>query len=128
MTNDTETKKVRDMTKNYTIDASGKKFGRVASEAAKALMGKMRADYTPNAPSGVSVEITNAGNLSIAPIKKSDIIYKRYSGYPGGQREETLGALTSRRGISLALRKTIERMLPRNSMRKDRMKHLSIKE
>jgi len=116
------------MNKTHTIDATGKKFGRIASEAAKALMGKMRADYTPNKPSGVLVEIKNAGNLNIPPIKKSDIIYKRYSGYPGGQREETLGALIPRRGISIALRKTIERMLPRNSMRKDRMKHLSIKE
>lgn len=116
------------MTKTYTIDASGKKFGRIASEASKALMGKMRADYTPNVPSGVSVEIKNAGNLNIPVIKKSDIIYKRYSGYPGGQRQETLGALIPRRGISIALRKTIERMLPKNSMRKDRMKHLSIKE
>ncbi len=116
------------MTKTYSINASGKKFGRVASEAAKALMGKMRSDYTPNKPSDVFVEITNAGNLDIAPIKKSDVIYKRYSGYPGGQREESLGALLPRRGISIALRKTIERMLPRNSMRTDRMKHLSIKE
>lgn len=116
------------MTKTYTINAEGKKFGRVASEAAKALMGKTSPDYTPNKPAGVAVEITNAGALDIAPIKQSDIIYKRYSGYPGGQTEETLGKLMGRRGVSVALRKSIERMLPRNSMRKDRMKHLSIKE
>lgn len=116
------------MIKTYTINASGKKFGRVASEAAKALMGKNRADYTPNKPAGVSVEITNAGALDIPAIKRADIVYKRYSGYPGGQAVETLAALVGRRGVAIALRKTVERMLPRNSMRKDRMKHLAIKE
>jgi len=115
------------MIKTHTINAEGKKFGRVASEAAKALMGKNSPDYTPNKPSGVVVEITNAGSLDIPAIKHSDIIYKRYSGYPGGQTEETLGALLDRRGVTIALRKTIERMLPRNSMRKARMKRLSIK-
>ena len=36
------------MTKTYTIDASGKIFGRVASEAARALIGKNLKDYTTN--------------------------------------------------------------------------------
>lgn len=115
------------MIKTYSIDAKGKRWGRVASEAAKALMGKMRADYTPNKPAGVMVTITNAGSMDIPVIKKSDITYKRYSGYPGGQKVETLAMLTERRGVALALRETIERMLPRNSMRKNRMKHLTIR-
>ncbi|MBI2048441.1 MAG: uL13 family ribosomal protein [Parcubacteria group bacterium] len=116
------------MTPTHTINASGKKFGRVASEAAKALMGKNRADYTPNKQTDVRVEITNAAQLEIAEIKRSDIIYKRYSGYPGGQREETLGALSARRGIATALKKTIGGMLPKNTMWKGRMKRLSVKE
>ena len=116
-----ETKKV------HLIDATGKKFGRIASEAAKALIGKTRVDYTPNILSKVVVEISNANELDIPEIKRRDIVYKRYSGFPGGQRVENLGALMDRRGVAIALRKTIEGMLPKNSMRKDRMKHLVIK-
>ena len=115
------------MNKTVTINASGKKFGRVASQAAKVLMGKDRADYVPNKQTDVLVEITHADELVIAEIKKSDIVYKRYSGYPGGQRVETLGALSARRGIAKALKKTIGGMLPKNTMWKGRMKRLTVK-
>ncbi len=115
------------MIKNtYTIDASGKKFGRVASEAAKVLMGKTTPHYVPNKFTGMQVKITNAGSLDISGRKLVDIEYKRYSGYPSGQRVELLGKLIERRGIEVALRKTIERMLPRNTLRNIRMKHLII--
>jgi large subunit ribosomal protein L13 len=110
----------------HTIDAKGKRLGRVASEAAKVLMGKTTPQYEPHTFTGMHVKITNAGSLDISERKLADIEYKRYSGYPGGQRMETLGALKKRRGIETALRKTIERMLPRNTLRKTRMKHLAI--
>ena len=59
-------------TKNYsyTIDAAGKTIGRIASEAAKMLMGKTTADYTPNIRSDVNAQaikirtITNAHVLN----------------------------------------------------------------
>ncbi len=44
----------------FTIDATGKKIGRIASEAAFALMGKNRTDYLPNAFPTVAVTITGA--------------------------------------------------------------------
>ena len=34
----------------YTIDAEGKKLGRIASEAATVLMGKNRADFVRKPP------------------------------------------------------------------------------
>ena len=114
------------MSDTYTINASGKKMGRIASEAAKALMGKMRVDYTPNKPSKVKVVISNANELDLSEKKRLQHTYQRYTGYPGGQRTERLGEVIQKRGIESALRKTIERMLPRNTLRKDRMKHLTI--
>jgi large subunit ribosomal protein L13 len=110
----------------HTIDAKGKRFGRVASEAAKVLMGKTTPHYEPHTFTGMQVKITNAGSLDISERKLADIEYKRYSGHPGGQRVETLRDLKNRRGIETALRKTIERMLPRNTLRKKRLKHLTI--
>lgn len=111
----------------YIINASGKKLGRIASEAAKVLMGKTEVDYTPNRPSVMPVVIDHASELDISEKKRMQRVYKRYSGYPGGQKIETLGRLSARRGIEVALRKTIERMLPRNTLRKGRMKRLTIK-
>lgn len=115
-------------TNSHSIDAAGKSLGRVATEAAKALMGKMRADYTPNKESGVKVSITNASKLRIKESKARAKVYQNYSGHPGGQRRETLSSLNSRKGYSAALKIAITRMLPRNTMRNTRLKNLTISE
>ncbi len=117
------------MTKDtYTIDAAGKALGRVASEAAKALMGKMRADYTPNILSEVKVAITNAGKLYTTEKKRHGKIYTTYSGFPGGQKVESLASLNARKGKGEAIRRAVTRMLPRNTMRVSRLKNLTITE
>ena len=89
----------------HTIDATGRTLGRVASEAAKALMGKMRADYTPNKNSGVKVIVANAGKLYIRERKQTQKIYTSYSGFPSGQRRESLASLSARKGYGEALRR-----------------------
>src|SRR3990167_6139731 len=114
--------------KEYQIDAAGRTLGRVASEAAKALMGKMRADYTPNKNSNVKVSVTNAGKLYIRERKRSRTVYTTYSGYPGGLKKETLASLTARKGNAEAVRRAVARMLPRNTMHTPRLKNLSITE
>lgn len=114
--------------KEYSIDAAGKSLGRVASEAAKALMGKTSADYTPHVRSNVRVSITNAGKLHMSEKKQSAKMYIRYSGYPGGLKRESYSSLTSRRGMGEALKHAVRRMLPRNTMLVARMKNLHISE
>ena len=112
--------------KTYTIDASGKALGRVASEAAKILMGKTRADYVPHVDSKVKVTISNAGKLSITEKKRLQKIYTSYTGYPGGFNKESLQMVIAKKGNAEALRRAISRMIPRNTMKVSRMKHLTI--
>lgn len=109
-----------------TIDAKGKTLGRVASEAAKALMGKTSPDYTPHKRSDVHVKITNAGKLSMRIAKRSQKKYSTYSGYPGGLRQESYTNLSKRRGAGEPLRRAVARMLPRNTFKTARMKNLEI--
>lgn len=112
--------------RTYTIDAAGKTLGRVASEAAKALMGKTSADYTPHIRSNVEVTVTNAGKLYIRDKKRTGKIYTTYSQYPGGLKRESLSSLTARRGIGEAVRRAVRKMLPRNTMLTARMKNLIV--
>lgn len=114
--------------KKYSIDATGKTIGRVAAEAARALMGKSHADYTPHIPSVVKVTIANAGKIRVTEKKRLQKSYQNFSGFPGGQKIETLSSLIGRRGKGAAVRKAIERMLPRNTMKTARLKRLSITE
>lgn len=111
----------------YTIDAQGKKMGRIASEAAACLMGKKSVSFAKNKVTEGTVEIVNANKLDISAKKKVGDIYTTYTGFRGGLDKENLGELMKRRGISEVLRRAIYRMLPDNKLRDLRIKNLSIK-
>ncbi|MEK7462508.1 MAG: uL13 family ribosomal protein, partial [Patescibacteria group bacterium] len=70
-------------TKVHIIDATGKRLGKVATEAAAVLLGKNNPLYARHIMEDVRVEITNASKLDISE-KKGTEIYQSYSGWPGG--------------------------------------------
>ena len=111
----------------YTIDAQGKKLGRVASEAALFLRGKGSPAYTPNELPDAQVEILNASKLSITEKKGLQTTYLRYSGYPGGLKAASLTEFVTKKGHAELLRKVILGMLPRNRQRSRLIKHLTVK-
>ncbi len=110
----------------YDIDAAGKTIGRVASEAAKALMGKTSASYTPHIASIVHVTISNATKIRTTEKKRLQKVYSHYSGHPGGLKTESLGSVIGAKGQGEAVRKAVRRMLPRNTMLTGRLKRLTI--
>ncbi|OHA20850.1 MAG: hypothetical protein A2849_04195 [Candidatus Taylorbacteria bacterium RIFCSPHIGHO2_01_FULL_51_15] len=111
----------------HTIDAQGKRLGRVASEAALFLRGKGSPRYTPNELPDASVEIENASKLSITEKKGGETVYRRYTGYPGGLKAMTLTEFISKKGHAELLRKVILGMLPRNRQRSRLIKRLTVK-
>jgi large subunit ribosomal protein L13 len=111
---------------SYTIDASGRSLGRVASEAASALLGKKSAQYVKNFVLPVEVTITNASKLSMSERRIARKDYVHYTGYPGGLRTTSLAMLRDKKGIEEVLRRAVDGMIPRNKLRKDRMKRLTI--
>lgn len=112
----------------YTIDAQGKKIGRVASEAASVLMGKNSPAFQKNEVSTTTVEITNAARTDMTALKKSRDVYVTYTGHRGGLNKETLGHLIDRRGMKEVYRRAVYRMLPNNKLRDRRIKNLIVKE
>ncbi len=113
---------------NIVIDAQSKKLGRVASAAAKALMGKEVPGFRRNKVADISVSIINAGKAEIPTKKLEQLTYSRYSGYPGGLRIETGVHLKARKGITELFRIAVEGMLPDNSLNRTMMKKLTITE
>ncbi len=113
-------------TTTHAIDATGKSLGRIASEAAKALMGKMSAEYTAHIRSDVKVVISNAGKLHMPERKRAVKKYTTYSGYPGGLKHDSFNTLAARRGVGEAIRHAVRGMMPRNTMLVARMKNLTI--
>lgn len=111
----------------HHLNAQDKVLGRIATEASKILIGKHRADFTPNQYLGDKVVIVNASKIYVSGNKLTDKVYYRHSSYPGGLKSETLGRLMERRPTE-ALRKAIKGMLPKNKLQKVRMANLYIYE
>ncbi len=112
----------------YTIDASRRAPGRVATEVAVLLMGKNRTDFAKNRIPEVEIEVTNAGAMNLNQNKLRDKEYARYSMYPGGLTLETMGNVVEKKGAREVLRRAVYGMLPKNKLRARMMKNLKITE
>ena len=112
----------------YTINAEGKRIGRVATEVAVLLMGKNNKDFARNVLPDVSVTVTNASKAKIDDKKMDQKTYKRYSGYPGGLKTHTMAQVSAKKGNSELFKEAISGMLPKNRMRSKMMNNLTITE
>lgn len=113
--------------KEYIIDATGKRLGRVATEAASVLLGKNSTSFAKNVVPDITVKIEHASKLDITEKRAQDE-FQSYSGYPGGRRVETLGHLAARRGYSEVLKRVVGGMLPKNKLHDVRMHNLEVTE
>ncbi len=109
-----------------TIDANNKTLGRVASAAAKALLGKNTASFAKNLVAEGEVKVVGVEGMKISGNKATQKEYIRYSGYPGGQKAETYEQVVARRGKREVLRRAVLGMLPKNRLQMRRIKNLVI--
>lgn len=110
-----------------TIDAQNQSLGRVASKIAKTLMGKDNVSYQPNqTPKTTVVTVINASKMKISDKKKDEMTYITHTGYPGGQRERTLGHMIEKRGYGHILKEAVRGMLPNNKLRPIMLRNLTI--
>lgn len=114
-------------TKEYIIDATGKRLGRVATEAASVLLGKRSTSLAKNRVEDIKVKILNAKLLDISE-KRSKDEFQTYSGYPGGRKVETLAHLAVRQGYGEVIHRVISGMIPKNKLHAPRMKNLIVTE
>lgn len=113
--------------KNYIIDATDKKLGRLAAEIASVLQGKNDPTYEKHVMVDTVVTVTNAGKLSLGDAQM-ERCYKRYSGYPGGLTIEKGNMLKDRKGVKSLIEHAVSGMLPKNTHRSRLMKQLVITE
>ncbi|MHC5541622.1 50S ribosomal protein L13, partial [Singulisphaera rosea] len=108
--------KAGELTKNwYVIDATDMVVGRLAAQIAPILMGKHRPTYTPYIDTGDFVIVTNVDKVVFTGNKWQQKFYQRYSGHPGGQKEEQAWKLLQRRPDRI-LHLAIQRMMPKNKI------------
>lgn len=99
----------------YVVDATDQHLGRLASEVAKVLRGKNKPHYTPHLDTGDFIIVVNAEKVAVTGKKRSQKLYRRHSGTPGGMKVETFAKLQARLPERI-IEKAVKGMLPKNSL------------
>ena len=109
----------------YLIDAASMPLGKLAVVIADKLMGKSKVTYTPHTDNGDYVVVTNAKKLVVTGDKLTDKHYYSHSGFPGGLKDLTLQEIIEK-DPSLAIKKAVAGMLPKNKLQADRLSRLRV--
>lgn len=109
----------------FIIDLANVRLGRAATEIARRLRGKHKAEYTPHVDTGDYIVVVNADKVVVSGNKSSDKIYYHHTGHPGGIKGisfEKLIAKNPTRAIELA----VKGMLPKNPLGRDMYRKMKV--
>jgi len=110
----------------YVIDAEGVVLGRLAATVANILRGKHKPSYTPHIDCGDHVVIINAEKVALTGRKRSDKVYYRHTGYPGGIKSATAAEILDGRFPERVIEKAVERMVPRGPLGRQQLRKLKV--
>ncbi|MHC9509874.1 50S ribosomal protein L13 [Kangiella sp. M94] len=109
----------------FVVDASGKTLGRLATEIARRLKGKHKAEYTPHVDTGDYIIVINAEKVTVTGNKAQDKMYYRHSGYPGGIKETNFEKLQASKP-EMIIEKAVKGMLPKNPLGRAMFRKLKV--
>jgi len=99
----------------FVIDAEGKTLGRMATEIARRLRGKHKAEYTPHVDTGDYIVVINAEKVRVTGRKETDKVYYHHTGYVGGIKSITFDKLVQKAPERI-IEKAVKGMLPKNPL------------
>jgi len=108
------------------VDAKGLVLGRMASIISMRLRGKHKPTYTPHMDCGDHIIVINADKIQLTGRKRSDKVYYRHTGYPGGIKSRTAGQILEGAHPERVVIKAIERMISRNPLGTQQMRKLHV--
>ena len=109
----------------FVIDAADRTLGRMATEIARRLRGKHKAEYTPHADTGDNLIVINADKVRVTGRKLTDKFYHHHTGYLGSLKTTSLQKLLNEhpeRAIEFA----VKGMLPKNPLGRKMFKKLHV--
>ena len=108
------------------IDADGLVLGRLASLVAMRLRGKHKPSYTPHMDCGDHIVVVNAEKVQLTGNKREADIFYWHTGYPGGIKGRSKGAILAGRHPERVIEKAVERMVPRGPLGRQVMRNLRV--
>jgi large subunit ribosomal protein L13 len=112
--------------KKHEIDAEGRAPGRVATEVAMILRGKNKAEFAPHLDCGDFVTVVNAGKVKFTGRKLVQKDFYHHTMYPGGLRRTPMKKIFEKDPTEV-IKRAVYGMLPKNKLRNEMMKRLTIK-
>lgn len=109
----------------HLFDARDQIVGRLAQHLATLLMGKKKPTFSRSRNEGDTVVVLNCEKVVFTGRKWQYKLYYKHSGYPGGLKITPAYRLLKNRP-QMVLWKAVYGMLPKNSMREQRMSRLKI--
>ena len=109
----------------YVIDASNKVLGRMATEIAKRLRGKHKAEYTPHTDTGDYIVVLNAEKIMVTGRKYTDKMYYHHTGFPGGIKSTSFDKLQKKDPVRI-IELAVKGMLPRNPLGREMYRKLKV--
>ena len=109
----------------YVVDAENQRLGRLATTIAMILRGKNKPIYSPHMDTGDFVIVINADKVDVTGRKRSQKLYRRHSGRPGGMKVETFEQLQNRIPERI-VEKAVKGMLPKNALGRQLFRKLKV--
>lgn len=109
----------------FVIDAENKVLGRLATEIARRLRGKHKAEYTPHVDTGDYIVVINADKVAVTGNKFKDKMYYHHTGYPGGIKSVNFEKLQAAKP-EMIIEKAVKGMLPKNPLGRDMFRKLKV--
>lgn len=109
----------------YVVDANGQTLGRLATQISEHLRGKRKPEYTPHVDTGDFVVVVNAEKIAVTGKKRTDKLYHRHSGFPGGLYTRTFEEQLEKRPEEI-IRKAVKGMMPKNRLARKQLTKLKI--
>lgn len=109
----------------FVIDADGKTLGRMATEIARRLRGKHKAEYTPHVDTGDYIVVVNCEKVTVTGNKAKNKIYYSHTGFPGGIKEINFEKLIAKKP-EMVLEKAVKGMLPRGPLGREMFRKLKV--
>lgn len=109
----------------FIVDASDKVLGRMATEIARRLRGKHKAQYTPHVDTGDYIIVINAEKVRVTGRKAEQKNYYRHTGYPGGIKVENFEKLIDRKPEQV-IELAVKGMLPKGPLGRAMFKKLKV--
>ncbi len=111
----------------WLVDAEGQVLGRLVTQIASLLRGKIKPEFTPNVDTGDFVIVVNAEKIKLTGKKELQKVYQKHSGTPGGFRTETVEHLRKRRPIKI-IENAVRGMLPHTTLGEKQFTKLKVYE